>query len=529
MVVHSLAAQAQAQALGQAQAQAQALQAANQQRNTGLWNMQGVAGSPMFNQFYAQQVHAAAAAAQENNMALVAVAKLSSCKKSPKSNSDLVVRTSVRKMNAAGGVFSVAQWTRKTLEENLDWLIKIAKRHAPKEYALLLAYGDGCETLLLIDSHCNKLPDDFNKLKKIGVGCSMIDVKSKAEETEIGNMGVLQASDPIWDHVRFETIEKRDKTEKCLFIHTNVQIWGDSMENRRRVLQIVTEAPKKPFLALHYKPNPVFEQQALNKWKGLNPNAVAAAFNPAAYAAVQPSAVVPVATKQPETVIAFNAKELLLLEKAFDNSLNSRDLKSKADKPTDDDKRKAQMTIRRAKAEFVAVKPAPKKRKKKDEAAELASPAKAAKPAAKSPAKKKTPSKSDETPSKKKKAEKTDEEEGPKKKKAKKETPTKKKETPTKKKETPTKKKETPTKKAPAKKAPAKKEESDSDSDSDDQPISKLKPKAAPAKTAPTRRSSTTKAKSPAAEKKPAARRRSSAKAKPEPKAPRRRSSTRKK
>lgn len=65
-----------------------------------------------------------------------------------------------------------------------------------------------------------------------------------------------------------------------------------------------------------------------------------------------------------EYLITFNPKELLLLEKAFDNALTSRDLKSKAEKWTDEDKKKCQMTIRRAENEFKYVFPRKPNRKK---------------------------------------------------------------------------------------------------------------------------------------------------------------------
>lgn len=435
MAAQQKAAQAQAAAL---QAAAVAGNQANRQGNP-FWNMQGAppmlaAGLP--GNFYPQMQ--AFAAAQEQNSAAVGTVKLSHCKSNTSSNSSLVVRSSARKFNVQGGTFSVAQFTRKCVEENLEWLIKLSKRHFPEEKAVLLAYGDGCETLVLIDGQANKIPADFRKIKKIGVGVSVADSDSKLEGAQLAASGVLQPSDSVWEHLRF--VETSAKKEKCLFIHTSITIWTDSVEARRRVLQVATASPAKPYAAVNYMPNPMFEQQVLNKWKEQG--------------SAKGQAVTGASASEPETWINFNPKELILLEKAFDNLLSARDLKSDGKKFNEDDKKACQRIIKRANDEFVMRGPPRKRRKKEEEEA---------KPAAKkavTPAKKAvTPAKKAATP-------------------AKKATPVKKEE---KKPASPEKKakrksdaaavaKTSPKKKA---KKEVKKEESD-----DDAPLSKLKPKA---------------------------------------------------
>lgn len=216
------------QAQAQAQAAAQALLAggtaqAGNARNP-FWNMAGLGGGPppmlggglqggLPANFYPQMV--AFAAAQENATAMVAVAKLGPSKASPATNSSLVVRGSVRKFNMNGVPFSVAEWTRKTVEENLEWLVKLSKRHSGGDKAILLAYGDGCETLVLLDQHVNKMPADFGKIKKVGVGVTMANIDSTLDESKLANQGVLQPGDSIWEHLRFETLGDK-KAEKCL-------------------------------------------------------------------------------------------------------------------------------------------------------------------------------------------------------------------------------------------------------------------------------------------------------------------------
>jgi hypothetical protein len=328
--------------------------------------------------FYPQM--AAMAAAQENATALVATAKLGSSKINPETNSALVVRSSVRKFNVNGGMLSVAQWTRKTVEENLEWLVKLSKRHFPDEKTIILAYGDGCETLVLLDDRADSMPQDFLKIKKIGVGVSMAKSDEKGDEVKLASQGILQPSDSVWEHLRFEQVDTTGdkKVGKCLFIHTSITVWSDSVEGRRRVLQVSTGAPEKPYFAVGYLPSPMFEQQVLANWKeqGSGHQTIGG-------------------DDEPETVITFNPKELILLEKAFDNRMTPRDLKSTTDKCTEEDRRACQSVIKRANDEFVVIGP-PKKRQKKAAAAK-----KVEKAPEKAVVEKKSPAKSPTKPSRK--------------------------------------------------------------------------------------------------------------------------------
>lgn len=312
--------------------------------------MMGAGGLP--GNFYPQM--ASFAAAQENAAAMVAVAKLGASKAYPLTNSSLVVRGSVRKFNMSGALLSVAEWTRKTVEENLEWLFKLSRRHPGNDKVILLAYGDGCETLVLLDEHVNKMPENFTKIKKIGVGVTMASIESSLEESKLAALGILQPSDCIWEHLRFETMASGDKkVDQCLFIHTSMTVWSDGVDGRRRVLQVATGS------GLSYKPHALFEQQVLAKWKGQGPTL--------------PMVVAPIAVaSEPEeeenvTVITFNPKELLLLEKAFDNRMTSRDLKTNVHKYTDEDKKACQLVILRAQKEFVMRGPPRKRKKKSDE------------------------------------------------------------------------------------------------------------------------------------------------------------------
>lgn len=313
----------------------------------------GLPGGGLPANLYPQMM--AFAAAQENATAMVAVAKLAPSKANASTNSALVVRGSVRKFsNPMNGILlSVAEWTRKTVEENLEWLVKISKRHSGGDKVVLLAYGDGCETLVLMDDQINKMPANFSKIKKVGVGATMTNIDSTVDETKLAALGVLQPSDSIWEHLRFETMTPGDKKlEKCLFIHTNVTVWSEGLDGRRRVLQVTTGS------GLRYKPNALFEQEVLNNWRGKGPAA-----------AIPRPVAGPKHDEEPaenETLITFNPKELLLLEKAFDNRMTNRDRKTNVSKFTEEDRKAAQLVIQRAQKEFVMRGPS-RKRKKKSE------------------------------------------------------------------------------------------------------------------------------------------------------------------
>ena len=345
-------------------------------RNPFWNNMPGFVGPMMGGGFTPYNQLAAYAAAQENALPMVSIAKLASSKSRSETNSSLVVRGSLRRANSLGGTLSVAEWTRKTLEENLEWLVKLAKRHATAEKAVFFTYGDGCETLLLIDEHVNVIPNDLTTIKKIFVGCSMAEIDSNLDEEKLAKLGVLQPKDSIWEHLRFETIGSTkpiadNKKPKGLFIHTKVSVFGDSVDGRRRVLQVTTGSN------LGYKPNPVFEQHVLNKWREIFPPpflpivGMPAAALPLGALPMGMPAPIPqpaaAAAHEKETVITFNSKELLLLEKAFDNRLTDRDAKSTATKCTPQDKIAAQAVIRRAQNEFVIRGPSRKRKPKSDE------------------------------------------------------------------------------------------------------------------------------------------------------------------
>ncbi|KAG7361624.1 hypothetical protein IV203_036725 [Nitzschia inconspicua] len=300
---------------------------------------------------------------------MVAVAKLANAKGKKDTNSALVVRSSVPRFNVAGGLYTVAQWARKCVEDNLEWIVKLVRRHHPNEQVVMLAYGDGCQTIVLLDDAINQMPEDLEKLPKISIGVSSAPKDAKEDEAKMAKDGVLQPTDSVWDHLRYEqTDTSPDKKEKILFIHTNMAVYGEAVDGRRRVLQVKTLAPKKPVEAVQYVHNPIFEQQLLAKWKGVSGGAVPDQFqrfslammqgmmipNPAMGMAAAAAHVPESGAVEEEegTLITFNPKELILLEKAFDNKLTNRDLKSKADKWSEDDKKNCQLVIKRANAEF---------------------------------------------------------------------------------------------------------------------------------------------------------------------------------
>lgn len=359
----------QHQAHANAQQQAAAAAVAQQHKNSSfVWHQQAVAA----NNATATQIQngypnfmPSMFAIQSNmaHMAMVATAKLAPFRKNGSSNSNLAVRTAVPRLNVAGGIYTVAQWARKCVEDNLEFVVKIARRDDPKADLVMLAYGDGCQTLVFFDDAMNKLPDDLSKIKKIHVGVSSAPIDDKRIGSEMAKSGILQPIDSLWDHLRYEQANAtKDKKEKIMFIHTSMMVYGDSDISRRRVLQIKTNSPESPFVAESYMRNVIFEREVLAKWKGEVPGvAPLLPEHPMGQGEVGP--IVPATNDsekkedQNEYLITFNPKELLLLEKAFDNGLTPRDLKSKAEKWTEEDKKKCQSTILRAQNEFKYVFP----------------------------------------------------------------------------------------------------------------------------------------------------------------------------
>jgi len=372
----------------------------------------------------AQQQQIAAAIAQRRNssffmppfnqtghqMAMVTTAKLALPKKNKSSLSNLAVRSTVPRQNVAGGIYSVAQWARKCVEDNIEFLVKLTRRNNPKEQVAMLAYGDGCQTLILLDEAVNKIPGDISKVKKISIGVSAAPIDDKSDEIKMAStFGVLTPTDCLWDHLRYEQSNiSKDNPEHIMFLHTTMKVYGEGIDGRRRVLQVKTEASKSPYEATEYISNPEFEQAVLARWTGhLVPQAVlykppAIAMNAAAAAAYVAATTPDDDDKeekddQDEFVITFNPKEILLLEKAFDENLTSRDLKSKAYKWEEKDTLKCQETIKRLQNEFTLVDP----QKKKNTAKKATTTAKKAKKSVKCSPKKLPMKKDNPTESKK--------------------------------------------------------------------------------------------------------------------------------
>lgn len=310
--------------------------------------------------------------AEQTQMAMVTTAKLAVPKKNKASSSILAVRSTVPRYNVSGGIYSVAQWARKCVEDNLEFIVKLVRRHDPKAQLVMLAYGDGCQTLVLLDDAMNIMPVDIFKVKKIDIGVSAAPIDDKTDENKMAaSSGILTPSDSLWDHLRYEQANvSKDKQEHIMFLHTTMTVYGGGTDGRRRVLQIKTEAPNSPYVAIRYVSNPAFEQQVLVKWTGTPVQQVETtgiASLPAGTMSTAAAAAYVAATTPDEEeeddddgdefVITFNPKEILLLEKAYDGKLTTRDMKSKADKWEEKDQFKCQATIKRLQNEFTYVDP----------------------------------------------------------------------------------------------------------------------------------------------------------------------------
>mmetsp|Transcript_61216 Transcript_61216/g.124821 ORF Transcript_61216/g.124821 Transcript_61216/m.124821 type:complete len:559 (+) Transcript_61216:139-1815(+) len=493
VVAAHLAAKQQQQHQVQAQAHHQATAAAFARSNSFLWRQQAAVANNA-NVAQVQNGYSnfmPSIMAMQSNMAnitLVVTSKLAPNQKNKASDSSLAVRTTVPRMNVAGGIYTVAQWTRKCVEDNLEFIVKIARRDDPKENLVMLAYGDGCQTLVFFDDSMNKHPGELSDIKKIHVGISTAPIDDKRTDTKLAHSGVLQPSDSLWDHLRYEQSNTtKDKKEKIVFIHTCTKVYGDSDANRRRVLQIKTHCPKSPFVADSYIRNVMFERQVLAMWNG-EASGAAPEFNVGANAKAGAKPISPGAKpleedEAKEFLITFNPKELLLLEKAFDNNLTPRDLKNNGDRWNDEDQKRCQFTIMRAQNEFKYVYPRKSnKNKTADDENGAAAKQKESDSSAKLRTGKDAPTISEEAVPERegsKKRDATDSTDAPISKKAKTSPATKKKES---------KKDKKTSKNSPAKQAI---KEEDVSIDSDDEPIVKLKTPAKKTKTkTPTKKTS---------------------------------------
>jgi len=364
---HLQAAQTQAQQHAQAQQhQAQQAQQARQQQ------MAAVVAQHRNSSFFAPSFNQQA---EQTQMAMVTTAKLAVPRKNKASSSILAVRSTVPRYNVSGGIYSVAQWARKCVEDNLEFIVKLARRHDPKAQLLMLAYGDGCQTLVLLDDAMNIMPVEIFNVKKIDIGVSAAPIDDKTDEKKMASTnGILTPSDSLWDHLRYEQANvSKDKQEHIMFLHTTMTVYGGGTDGRRRVLQIKTEGPNSPYVAIRYVSNPAFEQQVLVKWTGTPVQQVEttgiASLPSGTISTAEAAAYVAATTPDEEDdddnnegdgdefIITFNPKEILLLEKAFDGKLTTRDMKSKADKWEEKDQFKCQATIKRLQNEFTYVDP----------------------------------------------------------------------------------------------------------------------------------------------------------------------------
>mmetsp|Transcript_25791 Transcript_25791/g.61098 ORF Transcript_25791/g.61098 Transcript_25791/m.61098 type:complete len:658 (+) Transcript_25791:252-2225(+) len=340
----------------------------------------------LFLQQLQQQQQMMATLAQLNAASsMVATAKLANVKSkgNKDSNSTVVVRSSVPKLTNSGSLYTVAQWTRKCVEDNLEFLVKVCRRSDPKATAVMLTYGDYGETqtLVLFDGHINKSPTDLKKVPIIGVGVASSYADDKRDEAKMAAGGVIQPTDSMWEHLRYEQAASENSNDvnegssakkakakgpKIMFLLTQP---GTGQFNgtggSRRVLQIKTGASNgKPYVATSFSPDPVFEQQVLELWAAqtggsarpampLVPMAAAAAAGGLAVGATAAAGGQKKAEEDDyDTLIEFNPRELMILERAFDGRLRKQDLKQSVKKFNDKDKEDCQEVIARANAEF---------------------------------------------------------------------------------------------------------------------------------------------------------------------------------
>jgi hypothetical protein len=180
-------------------------------------------------------------------------------------NSSTVVRSLVKRFDFEGKLVTVADNVRKWMEEdNPEWMIQIARRMAgtPKDgrAAFMLLYGDGYETLLLLDGI--EPPQDLSKVPTIGISASFAPAVGDMDQATAAKQGLLEPSDSLWEHINFEL--NRQGNDRSLVLHTTSRVSVRSYEDilRKRVIRVWTSGPHKSILGRIER-----DAQLENKWK----------------------------------------------------------------------------------------------------------------------------------------------------------------------------------------------------------------------------------------------------------------------
>jgi hypothetical protein len=336
----------------------------------------------------------------------------------PATNGTRIVSTTIRRSNPQGEPLSVGEWSRQTIVQNSNWLVKIAKRDKDLSKngsgVVRITFGNGYDALVAID--CEGFPQEINEINKVGIAVCVSTVDDDDDVTRLKYRGVVNPSDSIFEHLQASVEGGRHEQDIRIYIHTDADPWTtlDESIERTEIYRVKTNR-NDPFSMGHMEHMVLLEEQLQATGKvgrlegGMKPAAKTASpkktpatekkaaptVKPAnikkvpATASEAPPAVAkktPAATATkaaPSATVAqdkpdedskdrfeFTPKEYILLSKAFHGKLSKNDITANDLKFTDKEVGKAERICKTAKSALK--KDTSKKRKIGDDSNEKA-------------------------------------------------------------------------------------------------------------------------------------------------------------
>lgn len=289
----------------------------------------------------------------------------------PATNGSRIVSTTIRQSNHQGEPLSVGEWSRQTILQNSDWLIKIAKRDKViiknGSGVVRITFGNGYDALVAID--CEEFPEEISEINKIGAVVCISTVDDDDDITRLNYRGVVNPSDSIFDHLQACVEGGRHEQDIRIYIHTDANPWTtlDESIERTEIYRVKT-SPNDSFSMEGMEHMLLLEEhlQATGKVGTLEAAKKAAAKTPAVAAAAAKAALSTVVAQvksgeDSKHRFGFNPKQYILLSKAFNGKLSKHDIMTGNSKFTDKEVRKAERICKRVKT---ALKKENKKKRK---------------------------------------------------------------------------------------------------------------------------------------------------------------------
>jgi hypothetical protein len=288
-------------------------------------------------------------------------------------NSTSVLSTAIRQSNAQGEILSVGEWSRQTIVQDGEWLIKIAKRDKDTQKngsgVVRITFGNGYDALVAINT--KEVHQDISEINTVGVVVCISTVNDDDDATRLKHQGLVNPSDSIFDHMQACVEGGQQEQDIRIYIHTNVSPWTNvngSMD-RTQIYHVQTDRNDpssnrmKRLLSLEEQLRATGKIGTLEEEKKSAANKSApkkiptTEKKPAAIAkppskAEKERAVATKAAPSAVAVAGFNPKEIILLARAFNNKLSKFDKKDVNLYWTQKDVKKAVRICKAAEAEL---------------------------------------------------------------------------------------------------------------------------------------------------------------------------------